>query len=393
MNLFPLGRKKITALIVMIFVLIVTNSYSEQLAIQPQFDYAGNFYEGMALVLKNDRFGYIDRSGKLVIPFRFKGGASDFAEGLAVVQERIGGKLGYINKRGKYIIPPIFEEADTFAEGLALVKHYRSQAQGLIDKTGKFVFSNDQSLYCEEGFDTKFSSFSEGLAAVIIYRYKRGFFDRYGYVDKKGQSVIPPKFSHLPECHTCLGDCYGFPRSKDEDCLNNLEDLISFSEGMAAVRVKGKWGYINKSGKIVVLPQFGGPEEDVIEDGFPVSSFSEGMAAVRVKGKWGYINQKGKFVVKPKFSKVSSFSEGFAAVVKNGKCGYINQKGSIVIKIEYDDVGNFIDGLAPVKISEKWGFINKTGSIAIKPVYDDVGKFSEGLAPVQVGTKWGYIKK
>ena len=64
-----------------------------------------------------------------------------------------------------------------------------------------------------------------------------------------------------------------------------------FSEGLAAVRIgddkTGKWGYIDKQGKMVVNPQF--------DCDWVCSGFSEGLAAVRVgddkTGKWGYISR------------------------------------------------------------------------------------------------------
>ena len=37
--------------------------------------------------------------------------------------------------------------------------------------------------------------------------------------------------------------------------------------------------------------------------------FSEGMAALRtVDGKWGYINRAGKVVIRPRFSAASEFA-------------------------------------------------------------------------------------
>jgi WG containing repeat len=65
------------------------------------------------------KIGYIDKSGKVVIPPEFDGG-SRFSEGLAAVW--IGNKAGYIDKTGKFIIPPQFDFAYPFYEGLAEVE-------------------------------------------------------------------------------------------------------------------------------------------------------------------------------------------------------------------------------------------------------------------------------
>ncbi|HUU50204.1 MAG TPA: WG repeat-containing protein, partial [Nitrospinota bacterium] len=77
--------------------------------------------------------------------------------------------------------------------------------------------------------------------------------------------------------------------------------------GLAAVylKEKQKWGYIDKTGKIVIKPEF-----------YRVWPFSDGLAAVYVKEKekWGYIDKTGKVVIEPKFDWASRFSEGLARV-------------------------------------------------------------------------------
>ena len=63
-----------------------------------------------------------------------------FSDGLCLIQK--DHKYGYINKKGKVIIPVIFEEAKPFSEGLAAVLGRDSNNRlrwGFIDKTGKLV--------------------------------------------------------------------------------------------------------------------------------------------------------------------------------------------------------------------------------------------------------------
>lgn len=45
-------------------------------------------------------------------------------------------------------------------------------------------------------------------------------------------------------------------------------------------------------------------------------NFSGGLAAVKVDGKWGYINESGETVIEPKYDWAGSFSEGVAVVAK-----------------------------------------------------------------------------
>ena len=56
------------------------------------------------------------------------------------------------------------------------------------------------------------------------------------------------------------------------------------------------------------------------------SDFSEGVAAVQIKGKWGYINATGKLVIPAKFDNAGRFSEGLARVQVGDRWGYISHK-------------------------------------------------------------------
>ncbi len=76
------------------------------------------------------------------------------------------------------------------------------------------------------------------------------------------------------------------------------------------VPLKGKWGYIDANGKMVIPPHF--------DLAYP---FSDGMARVnmgfsceRGGGLWGYIDPDGKWAVMPRFPAAGDFSEGLAPV-------------------------------------------------------------------------------
>lgn len=230
----------------------------------------GNFHEGLAQLWVHgsggQKAGYIDKTGKVVIPAEYDS-AGEFSEGLADAEK--DGKWGFIDKTGKTVIPfqypwaayssSMFRPLGEFHEGLATV--LKDGKFGYIDKTGAEVIPRQYQTAM---------SFSEGLAAVE----KDG---KWGFIDKTGKEVIPFQY----------------------------DKISSFSEGLAAVLVSGKgWVFIDKTGKEVLSV----PYDDVY-------SFSEGLAAVKKDGKWGYIDRTGKLVIPCRYEGYATpFSGGFAVV-------------------------------------------------------------------------------
>ncbi|MBW4574011.1 MAG: WG repeat-containing protein [Aphanothece sp. CMT-3BRIN-NPC111] len=82
----------------------------------------------------------------------------------------------------------------------------------------------------------------------------------------------------------------------------------SFSEGLALVQVNNHYGYIDKTGKIVIAAQFAAAQ-----------SFNEGLAAVLLPDGWSYIDQTGRNIAKARYKQAGSFSEGLAAVRTSGE--------------------------------------------------------------------------
>lgn len=76
--------------------------------IQPLYNYAWPFSEGLALVSLGSKTGFIDKSGSMLITLPFQG-AGSFSEGLAWVESQ--GKTGFIDKTGRLVISLEFETA------------------------------------------------------------------------------------------------------------------------------------------------------------------------------------------------------------------------------------------------------------------------------------------
>ncbi len=277
---------------------------------------------------------YIDHTGEIKISL--PDGVStayEFREGLAKILTDKHTHSGFINKTGKIVFyaPKRSSLGRYFSDGT--VTFYGPKGCGYLNKTGKPLISNTYER-CEE--------FSEGLAAVYIKK-------SCGYINKNGIFQIPLKYdscSKFFENHAAvsLGDSNSVITRKgtiteiswkehfSRQSKNSRKGLTSlfertlyFYNGLVAVRMNNKWGYIDKKGKVIIAPQF-------INAGY----FSNGLAPVQIERKWGYIDRTGKIKISPRFAFAHTFVNGRAKVygLPNHKpyeidSGYINSDGEI----------------------------------------------------------------
>jgi WG repeat protein len=234
------------------------------------FSWADDFHEGLALARSmktGNKLGFIDRRGQWVMTPRFDW-AEPFSEGVAAVD--IGGMRGFVDRAGRFPVPLAFAEVHSFSGGLALA--YQESCKPLfIDRSGKVVISAPVDFA---------SAFRDGLSIVGIGG-RCGVGGTFGYMDTSGALTIAPRY----------------------------ESVAPFSEGLAAVRAGGKWGFINRKGVVVIPVRF----EDTA--GGAPGPFRSGLARVysRIPDnrppnasaladlQSGYIDTRGEYVWSPTY--------------------------------------------------------------------------------------------
>ena len=305
---------------------------------------------GLYPISANGKYGYMDRTGKTVIPPQFDA-ALDFSEGLAVV--KVGTKYGYTNTQGTVVITPQFEGASRFQQGRAAVK--LGKTYGFVDTDGKYISSPTFSWA---------GMFSGNLAPVKTADGKCGFVDRSG-------KLVP----------ALLDKCAAFALRPWLQSPDGTTDS-GFTEGLAPVASGETWGYIDTAGKWIINPQFEA-----------AGCFGEGLAPVTVGRRTGYIDRRGKFVINPQYDQGDEFYEGCARFSEKDKFGFIDKTGRVVVEAKFLKAGHFSDGLAPVKTDDGWGFIDQTGKLVITPQFDMATHFQNELAFVRALGKEAYITK
>ncbi len=318
------------------------------------YDGATDFSNGMTWVVKDNKLGYIDQTGREVIPLVYDAYSSRFSKsftnGLARVEKN--GKIGFINKTGQLVIPAIYDNAEPFYEGLAWVR--QGDHRAYINTEGKEVFSMPDlgTEYSMEPSDVIYNVFQDGVARITDYKASPS---KYGFIDKTGKIIVAPIYA------------IAYP----------------IQEGMSAVSKDNGdgFGYVDRSGQLVIPCQYQ-----------KASNFSDGLALVSSDGDtYHYINKTGKTVLTvPNAAVASDFHDGLAplSVRSSGKMGLMDKSGKLVTPAIYDAISNYSDGVWMVKKGGYYGYVNQNGVEIIPPIYGSATPVNDGLAIVTSGKKF-----
>lgn len=315
-----------------------------------------NFKPELIPVLVGEKWGYIDLEGKYAINPQFDN-ADYFVDGIALVQS--SGKYGYITKDGKYLINAQYKDASNFSEGLAAVVPENGKIK-YIDKKGNVKFELSNAEYAGD--------FHNGLARVLMN-------DKWGFVDQTGKVIINAIYDRVDDF---VGNLAGFKVINEKDKISEeqwgyldksgkivinaqFKSVGYFSDGLARVSIDNeKYGFIDEKGKYVINPQFDW-----------ASNFFDGIAAIQQGDNWGVINKEGKIIINPQFEDINlPATNGLIAVKSNEKWGYIDMDGKYVINPQFEVALNFIGKVAIVKSADKIGLIDKDGKYIVNPQFD-----------------------
>ena len=220
---------------------------------------------------KNGKWGLMNASGKMISPFIYDNFTNDgeFNEGLAAVV--IKKKSGYIDTLGTIVIPLKYDECNSFeAGGTAIV--WLGNSCGLIDKKGMILIPVKYTVIEK--------TWSDSIVQVSLFN-KVNNQAKFGLFTRSGKEVLPVKYEEIGEMINGAIKVkqyikyYGFYILETKHSIaSKYEDAKNFQEGLAAVAINKKWGFIDKTGKIVVPLEYE-----------RVSSFTDGKASVTKNGE------------------------------------------------------------------------------------------------------------
>ncbi len=236
---------------------------------------------GMCAVQREGLWGFINEEGEEMVPCRYDA-VTDFVEGRSMVllEER----YGFIAADGREVTPLIYDMARPFSGGLAWVR--KGAGVGSINKDGEEV------IPCR--FD-RVGKGSEGLVSVCLTSKKT---EHYMFLDLDGNTVI------------------------DLDGMD-LDAVSIFSEGLCGICKNFEWGFIDRSGKVVIPMTFHQPYFNL------QVQFIHGLCLFRSPENWGLgaINTRGEVVIPAAYRRIDWQEDGRWAARVGEETHYYNNDG------------------------------------------------------------------
>ena len=250
----------------------------------------------------------------------------------STIQVQNEGLWGLAGSDGNLIIPCQYDKISTFSSDRAIVKKGNeiyavnpdnNRLAILREAASDFGnFANDRiALLIDNAWWRATGEFIIGTASFDqLGMYSEGYIPakidgKWGVIDLSNNWLIPAEYDGIVQDE--LGRCYAqgavFAWSSGMVYLfigghqigDAYEDARPFSsEGYAAVKKGGKWGFIDPAGTLMINYCF----DDAL-------SFGQHLAAVKQEELWGYISISGKIVIEPLFAEAKSFSNGSAPVL------------------------------------------------------------------------------
>lgn len=154
--------------------------------IEPTYDYADDFHDGVAVVMQGEDNLVIDRTGEVI--YRSKNSIGSFQNGAATINTTENGWLfGFIDPTGRVIVEPKYSAVSNFdKDGHAYAYHPENASYDLIDLVGNVVDSFTPNINADYVL-----SFEDGYAV-----YTKG--SKFGVTSiPTGQTILEPIYSSI----------------------------------------------------------------------------------------------------------------------------------------------------------------------------------------------------
>lgn len=300
------------------------------------------------IAAKNGQYGVM-KNGKDLISNEYQSIRFDSTNNILVIEK--SKKYGVANLEGKVIVPVQYDQIDitgiyTYAqENEKLTVYDKNGNQKDIDTSTAVLNTNNDKykIKIDNQNGTKYGVINEDGKEIINtkYNYIEYLFDDYfiassengklGIIDDKESQKVELKYDSVQRIQetnmiqatitsTNITELYNNNMKKVFE-MNNA-NIETIKDGYIKIYNDSETKYFDKDGNEV--------DNTIL---YPNNKLFSKIQ----NGKYGFVDKSGKVVVEYKYDRVTEFNEnGFAAVKKDGKWGAINEQGEEIVEPKYE---------------------------------------------------------
>jgi hypothetical protein len=270
-------------------------------------------------------------------------------DGLALVT--MNGKVGFIDRKGNFVIEPVFDNAWRFTAGFGRTSAQRDGVYGVIDRTGAWIFRTDyQQIHpaTAPGKDRK---------SEIVFGWHFEKDSRWGLLDLDGRVMLDADFDQTIQ-HCADGRLVAY---KNKEWLYFKQDgtplqppdgrLVNAGCGSVppyTLKIGDKFGLVDAESRAVTPVRF----DAVVWAGRDARN-------VKLDRKWGRIGLDGRWMLEPKFTYLSTDGDSFVGSI-DSKRGFMRSDGTWLIEPKFDAARRRDADTAFVTVSEATGVLRLT---------------------------------
>ncbi len=370
---------------------------------EESFSSIGTFNNGKAYFSQGNRFGVINKNGKLLVKPLYEkiqvvnvnaiaqlvtdhryvlldsGGNSLSIRSYESIEPFNGkffpvrnrGFWGALNAAGKEIIACTHDSIGQVFDDLVVVKF--KGRYGVINlkedwmvtpQAGKIELVNTERYLVQNG-KTKFLKSFKG---EIIYFSDNPLSLKNGFLIESLQSGSFLKI----DMQGLIAERFDRPDA--------VQELYEESEGLRAIKKDNRYGFVDSRGRLRIANRYEN-----------VRSFREGLAPVMIRGRWGFISHEDQIAVQPVYEEVEQFSNGFAKVKQRDQYGLIDKSGKLVLPVRYEALEVLPDKRIKVKQNGMWGLSENNGKILLHPKFETLTPLPNGYAIISQNSKYGVV--
>ena len=337
--------------------------------------YIYDYHKGIAKVInKKNQESFVDGNGKLIHPFISKRNL-EFNSNLCPVNK--GNKWGYMNRRGKHVIPTVYDHVENFHYGLGVVTIIDKgiRKKGIVNSQGKLlvpptanihptiikpgvVYYTDRKnnvLNIVSSSGKKVSSKGARSIHEIVGNYIILSGTKKSMIDWRGRMILPPKFEQISIINNKFIFASNYQRKGSFSYINGTlynsslrkiltcSSISSFVNGIAVAtyvrNVNGKAEYqyrlVKEDGTLLSTETFQwiyfkNRYYNQLKSKDQTSLFHNDLLPVKQNGKIGFLHKSGQFKIKPSLSGFRYINDHFFIGQTEKKQAVFTSSGTMV---------------------------------------------------------------